>query len=663
MIRKHKLGKFAALGTAVACAVFVLAVGATSFASPSRTTKAQVTHMVKIPGGTMTIAEAPAGGPNYIFPMMGGQYFSVSNFQLIYMMFRPLYWFGVGSTPNLNPSISLALEPVYSNNGRTVTIHLKNYEWSNGVPVTSRDVLFWMNMLEADATSWAGFAPGPGQFPGDVKNVTTPNSSTVVFTLDASYSSYWFTYNELSQVSPLPLNWDITAAGAKPGSGGCSGATFASIVTNFNGPSGALQDVSANAKKCAAVYAFLTSKTEAGDLGTYASNPLWQVVDGPFHLSSYDATDNGASVVPNPKYSGPNPPSVNKLVLAPFTTDSAEYLELESGKTINIGYVPPQDLPTYKGAAFSKNGAPLSGKNAGALAKNYNLSPSYPWGVNYFGLNYTNSQYAPIFDQLYIRQAFQSLMNQTLWIQLYNAGYGAPTYGPVPVYPPTDLSDSGETVNPYPYSPSHAQQLLKEHGWDVVPGGQTTCANPGSGAGNCGAGITKGEALNFDYIYYNGATSFDSQIIEMAQAWKAGAGIVLNLEPKSFGYVISQAFGPPCVAGKTCSWVMANWGGGWIYSPDFYPTGEEIFATGAGSNAGQFSNKTEDKLIRATNVSSSLTALYNYENYTARELPVIWQPETALAFNEVGKNVCGFTPENPLFSWEAENWYFCKAVK
>ena len=64
---------------------------------------------------------------------------------------------------------------------------------------------------------------------------------------------------------------------------------------------------------------------------------------------------------------------------------------------------------------------------------------------------------------------------------------------------------------------------------------------------------------------------------------------------------------------------MANWGGGWIYSPDFYPTGEEIFATGAGSNAGEYSDKHElDTLIKATNTSSSLTALYNYENYLAQ---------------------------------------------
>jgi len=77
-------------------------------------------------------------------------------------------------------------------------------------------------------------------------------------------------------------------------------------------------------------------------------------------------------------------------VLAPFTTDAAEYNVLEQGKAINIGYVPPQDLPVYKGKAFNKAGQPLAGKNDPQLAASYNFDPAYPWGVNYFALNYTN---------------------------------------------------------------------------------------------------------------------------------------------------------------------------------------------------------------------------------------------------------------------------------
>lgn len=115
--------------------------------------------MVKIKGGIMTIAESPAAGPNYLFPMMGGAYFSVQNFQLIYLLYRPLYWFGVGNTPDLNPALSFGQPPVYSNGGKTVTIQMKGWKWSNGETVNAQDIVFWMNLLRSDETSWAAYTP------------------------------------------------------------------------------------------------------------------------------------------------------------------------------------------------------------------------------------------------------------------------------------------------------------------------------------------------------------------------------------------------------------------------------------------------------------------------------------------------------------------------
>ena len=42
--------------------------------------------------------------------------------------------------------------------------------------------------------------------PGDVTNVVANDTTdTVTFSLDAAYSQYWFTYNELSQITPLPI--------------------------------------------------------------------------------------------------------------------------------------------------------------------------------------------------------------------------------------------------------------------------------------------------------------------------------------------------------------------------------------------------------------------------------------------------------------------------
>ena len=64
---------------------------------------------------TVTFAEPPQTPPNYIFPFMSLAFFSVSNSeQFQYLMYRPLYWFGNGATPNLNPSLSLAQQPTYS---------------------------------------------------------------------------------------------------------------------------------------------------------------------------------------------------------------------------------------------------------------------------------------------------------------------------------------------------------------------------------------------------------------------------------------------------------------------------------------------------------------------------------------------------------------------
>jgi peptide/nickel transport system substrate-binding protein len=161
-------------------------------------------------GGTATFALPPSNIPNYIFPFSSSTYFSVvnaENFQ--YLLYRPLYWFGNGASPTLNTSLSVANQPVYS--GNNVTITLKDWKWSNGEPITADDVLFWIHMLQAvGSTDWGAFVPGG--FPTNVSNVKATSTNTVTMTMNKSYNSTWFTYNELSQITPMPMAWDITAA-------------------------------------------------------------------------------------------------------------------------------------------------------------------------------------------------------------------------------------------------------------------------------------------------------------------------------------------------------------------------------------------------------------------------------------------------------------------
>ena len=131
----------------------------------------------------------------------------------------------------------------------------------------------------------------------------------------------------------------------------------------------------------------------------------------------------------------------------------------------------------------------------------------------------------------------------------------------------------------------------------------------------------------------------------------AQAGITMNLSQASFNTVIGNA-----TACKSCSWQLENWGAGWIFAPDYYPTGESIFQTGAGSNSGSYSDPTNDANILATNVTQ--VPLTQYENYLAQQLPGVWQPNEVTSLTEIQKGLTGVLPQNPLQNLTPENWRY-----
>ena len=382
---------------------------------------------------------------------------NISNLNLFdfqYLMYRPLYWFGTGDKPTVNTSLSLANLPTVS--GRTVTITLKPYMWSNGTQVTAQDVMFWLNMELAEPANYGAYTG----FPTNVSDIKVVSPTTLTMVMNQPYSLTWFLYNDLSQVTPMPAAWDRTASG----------------------PSSCATTVS----DCSAVYKYLDS--QAKNMSGYVSSPLWSIVDGPWKLSAFNA-DGHVTFVPNKSYSGPVKPKLAAFQEVPFTTDAAEYDVLRSpssGTKIDFGYLPDQDAPA-KPANAAVGANPLSG---------YTLAPVYPWGIDYYALNFqsTVSDHAAIIKQLYFRQVMAYLMNQAAIVQGPLRGYGAVTVGPVAATPPTQwLSATGRQGDPFPYNPGKAKSLLASHGWTVVPGGTTTCTNPSL----CGPGITSGTALNF----------------------------------------------------------------------------------------------------------------------------------------------------------------------
>ena len=248
--------RFAAMA-GVAVAALVAAGCSSSSSSPSTSSSG-----TPIKGGTVTWA-LPAGiTNNWIWPFYSITNASVYNgSQFQWLMYRPLYMFGNNTDTDvgINYPLSPASQPVYSNGDKTVTITMKGWKWSNGEPVDADSVLFFIHLAMAEKANW--YAYTPTLLPDNITSATA-SGNTLTINLDKAYSSTWYTYNQLAELNPMPAAWDVSSSGAAAGSGGC--------VTDSAADGWA---------KCKAVYTYMTAQSK--DSSTYATNPLWQVVDGP----------------------------------------------------------------------------------------------------------------------------------------------------------------------------------------------------------------------------------------------------------------------------------------------------------------------------------------------------------------------------------------------
>jgi peptide/nickel transport system substrate-binding protein len=589
------------------------------------TAKVVAVPIPRVPSGTLGFAEAPDAAPNYILPFTPCSDYSVANLnQFQMLMYRPLYWFGLGASTAVQYPLSLASAPVFAGT-KQVTIDLKEWSFSDGQRVDAESVAFFLNLYRADPTAYCGYASGFG-IPDQLASVSYPgglSGATVVLHFAAAVSRRWLIGNALSEITPFPEAWDRTTTGGADGSGGCATAAY--------GSAGARAD-------CVAVERFLDA--QAKDTSTY-TDAMWQTVDGPWTLSAFDAAGD-ATFVPNPSYGGPNRPLLAMVVERAFLTTVAEENALFAG-TVQVGYVDPSALPGSAPAPGE------TGANVAALAGRYLLESDAPWSFNYAPFNFATSVPAhAAIDQLYVRQALQLAVDQPRLSKVVDRNYAWPTVSPLP--PVTPGSIAVAPANPYPHSAVRARSLLVRHGWKVVNGVQT-CERPGAAATDCGAGIAKGYKLELVFAISSPSAS---SVVETANTevsdWR-GIGIKTSV---LWGCGIN---GPcnPCTDRQAA---MCSWGGGWVYAPDHYPTGESLLATTGSNDVGDYSNAEMTALILRTTQGSKLTA---YARYAAQQLPVLYEP-TVAATAEVGRSVkctvAGACVQSPVGNFMPEYMHY-----
>jgi peptide/nickel transport system substrate-binding protein len=453
-------------------------------------------------------------------------------------------------------------------------------------------VLFWFDELKAaikeSLANWGAYTVGLG-IPDDVASVTAKGNFTVVFTMKSAVNPAWFLQNELSLIQPMPAFAWAKASAAGP-------------ILNFT--------TLANAES---IYNFLESQSQSE--ATWASNPLWKIVDGPYRLSIFNKNDGAFTMTPNTAYGGPKAKVVSNYSGVPFTTEADEYSAVQAG-SLNIGYVPIADAPQIKNIESSQ----------GYLAYG---EPSF--GFNFIDYNFKDAtgHFDSVIGQLYFRQALAHLQDQPSIISNIYHGAATPVYGPIPGTPASPYTPPAALSNPYPFSTETAISLLKAHGWTVTPGGTDKCASPGTGSSNCGAGIRGGTALSFNLIYSNGDAAITQQVDDFtANARKAGIDIILSAS--SFEHMIEN-YNDAAGSADDNEWAMQDFGS---FVDSAYPTTVTVFNYPGDTNIGGYDDKQANSLISASVSSASASAVTAEAQYLTTQQPVLFQPNPVSALGD-----------------------------
>ncbi|RIV18618.1 peptide ABC transporter substrate-binding protein [Alicyclobacillaceae bacterium I2511] len=367
------------------------------------------------PGGTIQYALPSQTNLNWFLPITNAADDSVYNTQFVYQMYKPLLW--INNQYQINWNSSIASKITYNSAGTVYHVFLNpKWKWSNGQPVTSKDVMFTWNVIKAASASnaptpWPFVGAGTGDIPNGIASVVPNNANEVTITLKKPANQQWFIYNGIIQLVPMPAAaWDIHKN-----------------ITN-----------------------------EIKYLGANATNAMFDtVVDGPFKVQSATPSQSWV-LVPNKNYAG-HKSVVDKVVFNYEGSSTAEFAALKTGN-INVGYLDPSQL----------------GSEGALTSMGDKMTPLYSFGIFWTEMNmWPGSPSKSIFDQLYVRQALQMGIDNVGISKYIWKSYAVPIDGPIPTVPKTQFIDPTLNTNPYPYNLAQGMKLLELHGWKKVNGVMT----------------------------------------------------------------------------------------------------------------------------------------------------------------------------------------------
>ena len=133
-------------------------------------------------------------------------------------MYRPLYFFGNNTNTNVSHqllAVARQRQPVYSNGGKTVSITMKGWEWSNGETVDANSVQFFLTHGDGQEGELVRVRARPAAGQHHVGHGQREHAHAAA--QQGLLQSIWYTYNQLAELNPMPEAWDVTSLGAQAG--------------------------------------------------------------------------------------------------------------------------------------------------------------------------------------------------------------------------------------------------------------------------------------------------------------------------------------------------------------------------------------------------------------------------------------------------------------
>jgi peptide/nickel transport system substrate-binding protein len=214
------------------------------------------------------------------------------------------------------------------------------------------------------------------------------------------------------------------------------------------------------------------------------------------------------------------------------------------------------------------------------------------------------------------------------------------------------LSERQKT-NPYPFDLDAARNLLDTHGWKPGPDGVRQCETPAL----CGDGIAAGTRLSITMLSESGSDETDGTMQELrSQLSRIGVEFVVTEQPLNSVLANGTSCEP---SDASCAWQMSYFGtqGSWYFPAN--PSGEQLWATGAGVNFGNYSDKRADELITATNLADSDQPMFDYGAYLTEQLPVLWLPNPPYQVSAIDTALHGVS-QDPQAGLAPQRWFWTR---